>query len=352
MCEKIASPAINDTGQIRLSPLTRVLQHIHELLFAFLILCKLVLISYHVLGPGARDGVHIGPARGTRETHEDTLDTSVRCAQAKASTAIVDEVELHVATPTELLPLLLLWGIGHVLSPLDYGYIGWQERGQTVRDEREESFLRVGGGAAGSLEETGVKIVKENAADTSAFAAVRDVEVLVTPSLELGVISCVVSVTGFLDGLVEMLGIFWEKIGRGQIGATAEPPVLVAIDGVLRVGSLEVSVVQVHCRRHGVVWVKNQRETGSKEGQRVNVSTNEGLVIGAHLLNSRTWKLAVHHGDVNTGFLEDVSVLQHAGDATATIRTGPGIRLELLAIYPAQLLNNLLLVLLDELFHP
>lgn len=211
--------------------------------------------------------------------------------------------------------------------------------------------MRVGGGTAGSLEETGVKIVEENAADTSTLAAMRDVEVLITPSLELGVISCVVSITGILNGLVEMLGIFGEKIGRGQVGATAEPPVLITVDGILRVGSLEVSVVQVHRRRHGVVWVENQRETGGKESQRVYVRTNEGLVIGAHLLNSRTWKLAVYHGDINTGFLEDISILQNAGDATATIGTRPGIRLELLAIYPAQLLNNLLLILLDELFH-
>lgn len=246
-------------------PLSGVAQHIHNLFLAGLILCEVIFIHRHVLCPCARDRVHVSPASGAWETHQDTFNAGTGRAQAKASSTIIDKVELHIAAPTKLLPLLLFWGVQHVLASLNDGHIGRKERCQTVRNEGEQRLLRVGGGAGGSLKEVGVEVIEEDTSNAAAFATVGDVEVLVTPGLEFGVVCSIVAIARILNGLVEVLSILREEVGRGQIRATSEPPVLVPIDRVFGVRCFEVAVIEMHCRSHGIVWVQDQRETGGEE---------------------------------------------------------------------------------------
>ena len=325
-------------------------QHIHQFPLGLLLVAQLFLLGGR-FRPGTRHGVHVGPASGARQTHEDTLDAGVRGAQTEASAAVVDEVKLDVAAAAQLLPLLLGWGEGHVLAALDDGHVGGEEGGEAVGDKRKEGLLGVLRGGGGGLEEGGVEVVEEDAADAAGLAAVGQVEVLVAPGLELGVVGGVVAVAGVLDGLVEVLDVLGEEVAGGQVGAAAEPPVLVAVDGVLGVGGLEVAVVEVDGGGHGVVRVQDEGEAGGEEAERVDVGANEGLVVSAHLLDRGARQLAVDDGDVDAGLFEDVAVLEHARDAAAAVGPRPCVCLELLAVDPAQLLHDLLLVVLDQLLH-
>ena len=51
----------------------------------------------------------------------------------------------------------------------------------------------------------------------------RDVEVLVAPGLESGVVGLAVLVAGVLEGAVEVNGVFFEEVVGSEIGSSAKP---------------------------------------------------------------------------------------------------------------------------------
>ena len=60
--------------------------------------------------------MHVLPASGQGQAHQDALNSGTGCVQAEACSTIVYEVELNIAASAQLLPGLLLLGERHVLS--------------------------------------------------------------------------------------------------------------------------------------------------------------------------------------------------------------------------------------------
>jgi len=153
-----------------------------------------------------------------------------------------------------------------------------------------------------------IEVVEEHAADAAAFASVRDVEVLVTPFLESGVVGTIVSIASVFDRLVEVNGVFIEEVRGCEIGSASEPPCICRAIGV---GGFKVAVVEVNGRCHGVMRVQDERQTSSEEFQAVHIRV-ERFVVDAHLCNGGARKSTIHHGDVDASFLKDIAILQHA----------------------------------------
>ena len=208
----------------------------------------------------------------------------------------MDEVKLDVLSSSDLLPILLLLGVGHILALFHDGDVGWQEGLEAILDESERVF---------PITLALIQVVEENTADTAGFTPMLVVEVLITPLLEARVIVLVVRITGVLKGLVEVDGVLVEEVGGGQIAAAAEPP---SLRCAIRVGSFKVSVVEVDRRGHRVIRVKDHAKSSRKEVERLNTGI-EGLVVGAHLLNGRLGERAVDDTDADTGLLEDIAFL-------------------------------------------
>ena len=94
----------------------------------------------------------------------------------------MEEVELDVAPPPEELPAPVGIRVGLVAAALDDGDVRLEDRARGILPEGEEPL-----GVAAQL-------VEEDPADTSRFPAMRQIEVLVAPLLEPGVVRAVVAI--------------------------------------------------------------------------------------------------------------------------------------------------------------
>lgn len=74
-------------------------------------------------------------------------------------------------------------------------------------------------------------------------------------------------------------------------------------------------------------------------------------MVGSHGGNASLGQRSVDDTDADTGLLKGVAVLQDACDATSAVWPLPLVFAELLAVYPLELLDDDLLLLLDELLH-
>src|SRR5207244_3977071 len=82
--------------------------------------------------------VVVAPARHRRQRHEDRLDPAAGL-EAEERAAVVQQVELHVPPAAELLKGPLALAVGRVLAPPGDRYIGVEEAGPAVADERERT---------------------------------------------------------------------------------------------------------------------------------------------------------------------------------------------------------------------
>ncbi|KAI6756477.1 hypothetical protein HG530_012213 [Fusarium avenaceum] len=258
--------------------------------------------------------------------------------EAKCSATIVHQVELDVLATSQLLPVLLRLSVRHILALLDDGNVRGEESLETVLD-KGESVLAVSLGL--------VKVVEEDAANTTGLASVFVVKVLVAPLFESRVVILIVGVAGSFHRLVEVDGVLIEEIRWRQVTATTEPP---SLRGTVGVGRLKVSIVEVHCWRHRVVRVQNHAEACSKEVDRLQVGIHS-LVVCAHLLNGRLRKRAVNDTHSKAGLLEDIAFLKDAGGTATSIGTLPFVLAKLLAVDSLELGNNLSLLFPNKLFH-
>mmetsp|Transcript_10579 Transcript_10579/g.31943 ORF Transcript_10579/g.31943 Transcript_10579/m.31943 type:complete len:398 (+) Transcript_10579:91-1284(+) len=251
------------------------------------------------------------PLGGLRERHEDALDAAARL-EAEDSAAVVDEVELHVAAAAHLLPLLVLLRVLVVLVRLHDGRVGRHDGGKAVLGEGEVLLLVAV-----------VLVIEEDATKAAGLVAVRDVEVLIGPLLELLVVLRVVLVAHVLVGTVEVLHVVLVKVRRGDVRAAAEPP-----DAAI---GLEVAVVEMHRRRKGVARVHHGAQAAGEERHALARLHALGTVHaalgggGEGLLRHG----AVHHGQVAAGLLKDLALAKHAGDATAAALAHPRVLGEL-----------------------
>lgn len=260
--------------------------------------------------------MHVHPPRRQRQTHQYTLDPRPRRLQPKRRPAIMHKVELDIPPPPQLLPLLFRLRVRHVLAPLDQRHVARQERTQTILDKREELLL---------VFFFDVQVVEEYAAHAARFVAVRDVEVFVAPGLEAREVGAVMLVACLLDGTVEVDRVLVEQIAGREIGPAAEPP-CVARPGVF-IHGLEIAVVEMHRRRHGVPGVQHQTQPRGEEFQALDIWIQR-FVVDAHFLDGGPRQRAVHDGGVDAGFFEDAAVLQDAAYAAATGGAGPRVGAE------------------------
>mmetsp|Transcript_5424 Transcript_5424/g.14928 ORF Transcript_5424/g.14928 Transcript_5424/m.14928 type:complete len:222 (-) Transcript_5424:112-777(-) len=153
-----------------------------------------------------------------------------------------------------------------------------------------------------------------------------DQKVLVGPLLELGVELLVVLVAHLLVGAVEVLHVLLEEVGGGDVSAATEPP-----NTAVR---LEVAIVEVHGRGHGVARVHHRGEPAREEGHALALLVALGTVDAA--LRSRRERLlrhaAIHDGERAAGLLKDVAPREHAADATAAALARPCVLAELGAV--------------------
>ena len=145
----------------------------------------------------------------------------------------------------------MLLRVRQVIPLPEDGKVGGKERVSERLDERED----IRGLGSNVLEllrlpvdgRVGIQIVEEDSSDSSLLLSMRDVEVLVAPLLELGVVGLSVLVASVLVDLMEVFGVLVKEVVGSEIGSSPEP----GGDGlgeIVGVVGLEVSVVHVALR--------------------------------------------------------------------------------------------------------
>ena len=163
----------------------------------------------------------------------------------------------------------------------------------------------------------GAQVIKEQAANTTAFPSVLDVKVLVAPCLVGLIVGHIVAVTYRFVNLMEMNGILLKKIGRRQVGASTEPPAALRC----ALTSLEIAVVCVDGWGHGVVRMEHKAEPCRKE---IQVRSSQ-VVTSSHLGGSLWTQGSVNDAHVHAGFLKDMTVGKHPAATTTALLTFPPV---------------------------
>lgn len=156
------------------------------------------------------------------------------------------------------------------------------------------------------------------------------VEVLVAPRLERGVVSLPMLIASALQGLVEMNGVLLEQVGWGQVGSTTEPA-RQWFGQIVRVVRLEITDVHVDGRGHGVLGMKDEGETtgGVRERGAGGDGGQDGMVR-FHLGDRSRREETMNDGNVDTSFLDDLSRSEHTRGAFSTVvSSGPRVVEEL-----------------------
>ncbi len=94
-------------------------------------------------------------------------------------------------------------------------------------------------------------------------------EVFIAPGLEAREVGPVMLVARLPDRVVEVDCVLVEQVARREIRPAAEPP-CVARPAVF-VHRLEIPVIEMHRRRHGVAGVQHQTQTRGEELQTLDV---------------------------------------------------------------------------------
>ena len=145
--------------------------------------------------------VTVFPASRERERHQDAFDSSVG-RQSKLGAAVVNEVELHVASSTKLLPCLLLRCERQVDATFQNGHVSLEKfRSNVVHEGKARVFT------------AGAQVVEENTTNAASFASMWNVKVIVAPALEPLVIGDLVAIARRFVNAVKMNGVLFKQIG-------------------------------------------------------------------------------------------------------------------------------------------
>jgi hypothetical protein len=254
--------------------------------------------------------------RSLGHADQDALDARAGRVQPELGAAIVDEVELDVASAAEELPAALLIRRGCAHAALEEGNVCRDEGVADRADEAENpcrvARARIGVGAVvvGQFWLLLIaEVVEEDAADPARLAAVRDVEVRVAPGLERRVETSPVRRARVAERAVEVHRVVLVQVRRREVPAAAEPPREHGRRAAVRervAGDLEVADVHVHRRRVLVARVHGEREPRGveREARRARGVDRDARVVLAHLAHGRGRERAVHDGDVHARLLE------------------------------------------------
>ena len=239
----------------------------------------------------------VHPAHQRRQRHQDRFDPARRL-EAEDRAAVVDQVELHVAAAAILLPGSLPLAVRQILPPPEDRQVRRQEAVAGIADEGEDA----------------VEIVEEDAADAAGLLAMRQVEILVAPLLELRMID-----RGRMPGAdvlpdaMEVDHVLAERIVRRQVRAAAEP-LLVSLRQEAKVG--------MHRRHHRILRMQHQRHARGDEPP--TLARHMRCELGRHF--------AVDQRPVDAGLLEDAAVGEDARPAAAAAGAVPGVFAKRLAV--------------------
>lgn len=155
--------------------------------------------------------VIIKPLGSLRKAHEDGLGSSIRF-EPKDGATVIHQVELRVAATSELLPLFLLFREGIVLVLFDNGTVGSHYMIDSIFTKVKDLFWI-------SI----VQVVKEDASQSSTFAAMLDQKVVIRPLFELGIVLWIMSITDIFVGSMEVLHILFVNVDGRDIRSTTWP---------------------------------------------------------------------------------------------------------------------------------
>mmetsp|Transcript_29176 Transcript_29176/g.74450 ORF Transcript_29176/g.74450 Transcript_29176/m.74450 type:complete len:299 (+) Transcript_29176:1038-1934(+) len=267
------------TAQLR--PLLRLAQHLHQPL---LLRPRL---GHHVVLPCDE--------RGRR--HHDGLDAAA--IQPELDAAVIQQVELQVASAADELPVALLLREGQLRARGRDVVPGGQDGVTHVARERGRVKPALLGG----------HVVVEDATQAAVLVAAGDVKVLVTPLLQLGVQSLLVLVAHLLPLGVEGARVVLVHVERGEVAAATKP-------------GLPRHLEQAHvCAQRGhqrVRRVEHQRHGGGRVGLAA-LGVNLRAPARAHGLRAGRGQRATHHGRVGRGLLQHAPALQHTRGAPASV---------------------------------
>ena len=105
-------------------------------------------------------------------------------------------------------------------------------------------------------------MIEENSTYASAFTAMWNVEVLIAPLFKARVIGGVVLVANFFMHPMKMNRIFLEEVRWCEIGTAAKP----SVTWLGAIIELEIAVVDMSDRYHGVIGMDNEASTCSEVG--------------------------------------------------------------------------------------
>src|SRR5690606_33157261 len=176
--------------------------------------------------------------------------------QAEKGALIVHQVELHIAAPSDLLPIPLFRGIGQILPARNNGQIGLEK---TVSHPAYKSVPGLQG-----MVRVPAAVVEEQSPQATGLPAVGVPKLRITFLLVGWVETGIVGVTHLFADAMEMPGILLEKIIRGKVLSPAEPTVQPV---ALFVVHLKIPPIGMYRGNHGTSGVQYQAEpTGEKIG--------------------------------------------------------------------------------------
>src|SRR5439155_13298920 len=133
--------------------------------------------------------------------------------QAEQRAAIINEIELDIAAAAIGLEIPLALAVRKTFPALDNRKIGWKKM---VADAASKLEARI--------ETALVQIIEENPADAARLAAVLEIEVLVAPAFETGIVVGAESLERPPARGMKVARVLLESVVRRHVHAAAEPP--------------------------------------------------------------------------------------------------------------------------------
>src|SRR5690625_3649349 len=196
----------------------------------------------------------IDPARPGRQAHQNRFNSSIGL-QAKKRPTVVNQIELCVAPPSNLLPPTLIFCIRFIHPFLQNGKVGICKNVSGIGREAEPLLIRPPLVTA--------QIVVEDTAHTPCLTPVSVVEIGVARLFEPVIEILAVPVTHLLVYGVKMDRILIPKIVGREIGSPTKP----AVDGtihLLAVVELKQSIIGVHSGCHRIAGRSEERRVGKE----------------------------------------------------------------------------------------
>src|SRR5579859_1006454 len=236
----------------------------------------------------------VTPLHDRRQRHENGFGAAARL-QAEQCAAVVDQIEFDVTTAPVSLEIAFGFAEGQISAALDDRRVGVD---QVVADAAHEREAGV---------EVGLRqVVEEDAANSTRFPAMLEIEILVAPFLEPGMGLRAERLQRFAARAMKVHRVFLESIIRRQVHAAAEPGNGLGPDFFRH----EVAHVHVH---RGHIRVARMQDQGHAHGLERPASE-----VGPCGSGRRRQGLAGHMREVDAPALKYAAVFYQAADAATT----------------------------------